>query len=538
MSKLFNSLHIVHNFSANFVKKISREYMFNKSNILRLKQSRIKKNIYLCDNKIYTSYNRKAVSLLNLLMELNSLPINVNKFDNSYVYFAKNTILPKQNSKKIKNEAKKLLSKINTYPIIKMLYNSGVFVNIFPYAKNIINQPQFDGYHIHPVDMHTIYALKYLYNIKDKFVKSVYDNLSTYDKGFLNILVFFHDLGKGKSKEHSLVGQDIFKNYSNNNDFNEEDINIALTVIKHHNYMSYVATTQDIYSQKIILNFTALIKNKRALDLLYCLTYADINSVGSKIYNSTNSSLIRELYLQCIDAFENTSLLKDSTRRLKKENAIKNNSTFKSLSKLMQKRILKIESNQLFFIYKSQDIIDLAIKAKDVFDIDFEIENTQRLVIKIIRLLPINLGYLLSKLSFLNISGMHIFKLYDDKKYFDIVFSQNVDDSDILFIQEIIKNSFDMNKDVKFTKPIISKQSIDIDLDHSDDLIQIQINTNDQKGLFAYIAYVFDKYDIDIQSAKINTRNKKVNDLLLIQKNGNFIQNKNKILDELITKEE
>jgi len=132
---------------------------------------------------------------------------------------------------------------------------------------------------------------------------------------------------------------------------------------------------------------------------------------------------------------------------------------------------------------------------------------------------------------------MHIFKLYDEKKYFDIVFSQKVDDSDISFIQEIIQNSFDMNKDVKLTKPIITKDSINIDLDHSEDLIQIQINTNDQKGLFAYIAYVFDKYDIDIQSAKINTRNKKVNDLLLIQKNGNFIQNKNKILDELITKE-
>jgi len=534
MSKLFDSLHIIHNFSANIVKKISRQYLFDKHNITLLKNCRIKKNLYVCQNKLYTSYSRKAISLNALLEELNNLPTNISRFDNSYIYFAKNSILPKQNTKKIKQEVRKLIGKQNLYPILKMLYNAQLFLVIFPNSKKILNQPQFDGYHIHPVDIHSLNSVKFIAQIKDDFVLNTYNALSSNDRALLNFITLFHDFGKGRNKEHSLVGELIFKNAANDLGAKKEDIIDGCTVIRHHNYMSHVATTQDIYSQKVILAFIALLGSKKNLDLLYCLTYADINSVGDNIYNSTNASLLRELYLQSVVAFENKALLKDSARRIKKENTIKNNTLFKTQSRLMQKRILKIESTQLFLIYKASDIINIAIDAKDVFDMSYKIENKEQLTIKITRLIPINLGYLLGKLSFLSISGMHIFKLYDDKKYFDITFSKNVDEVDIPFIQEIIENSIDMAKEFKFKKPTIKENEILLELDHSDELAQIQINTKDQKGLFAYIAYVFDKFNVEIQSAKINSRNGKANDLILVEKNGNFVPNKDEIIKLLV----
>ena len=533
MSKLFESLHTIHNFSANIVKKISRQYLFNKENISVLRNSRIKKNLYLHENKIYTTYSRKPIGLNALLEELNNLPTNVTLFDNSYIDFSKNCTVPKQNTKKIKSEVRKLIGKQNLYPILKMLYNAGLFIVIFPTSKKILNQPQFDGYHIHPVDIHSLNSVKFIGQIKDNFVLNTYNALSSNDRTLLNFVTLFHDFGKGRNKEHSIVGEMIFKNSANDLGLKKEDISDGCIVIRNHNYMSYVATTQDIYSQKVILAFTALLGSKRNLDLLFCLTYGDINSVGDNIYNSTNASLLRELYLNSVVALENKTLLHDSTRRIKKENAIKNNILFKEQSKLMQKRILKIESNQLFLIYKASDIINIAIDAKDVYDINFKIENKEQLTIKITRLVPINLGYLLGKLSFLNISGMHIFKLYDDKKYFDITFSQKVDEVDIPFIEEIIQNATDMNKEFNIKQPIIKKGEIKIDLDHSEDLAQIQITTKDQKGLFAYIAYIFDKFNVEIQSAKINSRNGKVNDLILVEKNGNFVPNKDKIIELL-----
>jgi [protein-PII] uridylyltransferase len=128
---------------------------------------------------------------------------------------------------------------------------------------------------------------------------------------------------------------------------------------------------------------------------------------------------------------------------------------------------------------------------------------------------------------------MGIYKLFDDKKFFEITFNDKLDKLDLPYIEELIQNSFDMEKTVKIKKPEIKAENIIIDCDHTESLAQVKITAKDQKGLFAYIAQVFDKFSIEIQSAKIFSSRGKVNDLLLIEKNGNFCSNKDIIVDEL-----
>ncbi len=534
MEKLFESLHNIHSFSSIMVKKIIRPYLFEEKNISLLKTHRVKKNLFICDDILYTSFNRKAKTLLELLKELNELPISIYKFDNSYVYFAKKTILPPNLTAKVKQQIKTLLEKENLYPIIKMFYKADLFKVILPSVKMITNQPQFDGYHIHPVDIHTIKALWHTNHIKDNFVLNVYNDLSKKNKSLLNFLVLFHDIGKGRKKDHHIVSQDLFKKFAKSINLSESNINLASRIIRYHNLMSGTATNEDIYSQKVILNFTALIQTREALDLLLCLTYCDINSVGPGVYKSSTANLLKELYLQSIQSFENEGLLKDSSRRIQKENAIKNNKDFQNLDAKMQKKILQIESNQLFLLHKASDIINLALKAKEVTTATYEIENRENLIIKIIRVNPLNLGYLLGKLSFLDLASMDIFKLYDGKKYFEIRFGSKIDEGDLLFIEEILGSSFDMSKRFNHKKPIIQREDIKIDCNHRDELAQVKIETKDQKGLFAYVAQVFDDFQIEIESAKIHSIRGKVNDLILIEKNGNFCVNQEKIL-ELLT---
>ena len=534
MAKLFSSLHTVHYFSSIMVKKISRQYLINLSNITKLKQSRIKKNIYLCEDVLYTSYKRKGVTLLEVLKELNSLPIDIKEFDNSYVYFLSKTILPKKLTISIREQIKLLLTKENLYPVMMLLYKSGLFQVVIPSAKKIINQPQFDGFHIHPVDIHTLKALYHTHNIKDEFIANNYRLLSKKDKALLNLIALFHDIGKGRKKDHHEVGQELFKKFAKSINLNEEDTQIGSKIVRYHNMLSKVATNEDIYSQKVIMNFAALLGSKRALDLLLCFTYGDINSVGEGVYKSSTSALFQELYLQVVRSFENKELLKTSTRRINKENAIKNNKQFQILSPLMKKKILSIDSNQLFLIYKSSDIIKLALKAKDVVNYHYEIVNDKYLSIKIIRSDCLNLGYLLGKLSFLDIHSMGIFKLFDDKKYFEISFSEKINEDDKIFIEQIIQNSFDMTKTFKHKKPIILKNQIELDCNHRDDLAQLKISAKDQKGLFAYVAKVLDDFNIEIESAKIHSSKGRVNDLLLIEKSSGFCENKDKILKELL----
>ncbi len=129
---------------------------------------------------------------------------------------------------------------------------------------------------------------------------------------------------------------------------------------------------------------------------------------------------------------------------------------------------------------------------------------------------------------------MNIFKLYDNKKAFDVSFSEKVDDEDLYFIEEIIKESFDMSKTTSMKIPVIKKDDIKINCNHSTNLASMQIITKDQKGLFAYIAKIFDDFNIEIESAKIHTLNGYARDLILIEKNGNFCSNQEEILN-LIT---
>ena len=535
MSKLFESLHTIHLFSSSMIKRMVKPYLYKNENLSILRQSRIKKDLYLVDGMLYSSFNRKPITFLRFIKELNELPIEVKKFDISYIDFAKKIKLPHAMSKTHKNQVKSLLEKENLYPIMKMLYNADLFVKILPSMKKIINQPQFDGFHIHPVDVHTLKALKYTHEIKDRFVKSIYDNLDKRQKSLLNLCILFHDVGKGRTKDHHIVSEDLFKKFARSFNLKEEDTLLVARIIRYHNQVSYVATREDIYSQKVISNFNALLQTKEALDILTCITYGDINSVASNIYKSATASLVKELYLQSVNAFDNVEMLKESTRRIRKQNTIINSKAFKELPKMMQKKILAIESNQLFLTKKASEIINLGVRANGVATKEFAIFNGDVLSIRILRLNPLNLGYLLGKLSFLDLAGMNIFKLYDDKKYFEMWFSENVSDEEIPFIKEIVNNSFDMSLASKIKKPTIQRKDIFIDCDHRDDVALMKISTQDQKGLFAYIAKVLDDFNIDIESAKIYTSKGKANDLLLIHKNGNFCTNKEKIIEDIVS---
>lgn len=531
MSKILSSLHIIHNFTATMVKKFTRQVLFEATNISKLRKLRYKKNLYIIDNKLYCSFHAKPQTLNGLLKELIELPLSVEKFDRSYIYYASKAKLPNVQTKELKRNVKNILCKQNLYPLIKLIYNAGLFQAVLPSTKKIIDQPQFDGYHRHPVDIHSIKTLKFAQNIENEDIKSIFDGFTNEQKIIVRLVSFFHDIGKGRKEDHHIVGEKLFKSMMKSFYFEEELIKIGARLIRYHNMMSYVATHEDIYSEKTILNFTGLIKTKEALKMLYVVTYCDISAVAENIYNSSNASLLKQLFTQSLPAFENIALLNESARRIAKQNTIKKLDRYKRLPAILKKKIMYIASNQIFLRLKAEDILDISIKAKDVDTYIYKITNDAQLTIRIIRKSPLNLGYLLGKLEFLNIAAMNIFKLYDNKKAFEISFSEKVDKEDIYFIEDIIKDSFDMSKTTNLIKPIIKKENIKIDSNHTAYLAAMTIVAKDQKGLFAYIARIFDDFNVEIESAKLHTQKGYAKDLILIEKNGNFCSNQDEIID-------
>jgi [protein-PII] uridylyltransferase len=94
-----------------------------------------------------------------------------------------------------------------------------------------------------------------------------------------------------------------------------------------------------------------------------------------------------------------------------------------------------------------------------------------------------------------------------------------------------------MDKKINLKKPIILKENVGIDCNHTTYLAAMQVTAKDQKGLFAYIAKVFDDFSIEIESAKVGSIKGMAKDLFLIEKNGRFCSKQDEILNSLCTDE-
>jgi [protein-PII] uridylyltransferase len=425
-----------------------------------------------------------------------------------------------------------------SYYILSSLSFARLLKYVIPPIKKVVDLPQFDGYHQFAVDVHSLKAVYHLEHIKDPFIKNLFDELNTDEKAMLKLVTFLHDAGKGRKRDHHLVGASLFKIFANKLKVNSKLIEMGEILIHYHTLMSNIAQREDLYSEKVILAFASHFQTKKLLNMIYILTYTDMNGVGTGTYNSFNARLIKVLYFRSIEVLSHTTMLDEVAKRVKKEQTLKKHPNFLALKKSEQKKILQIPSNLLFLRYKTQRIIAIAKKGFETKEYEFLLSNEEYLTVEIIRSKSFNIGYFLGKLNTLDVVNMDICKLFDNLKYFKIDFSTKVSNEDILLIEEILHNSFDDSKKSILHTPIIAKKEIEIDCNHSQSNAMMRLHTTNQKGLLAYIIDVFDELSIDIVSAKIHTLKNSVRDIFLIEKNGNFCHNSDIIIDKLCMKKE
>ncbi|MEA3491430.1 MAG: HD domain-containing protein [Campylobacterota bacterium] len=421
----------------------------------------------------------------------------------------------------------------HAYSTLNTLSRARLLNYIFPPLKKIIDLPQFDGYHQFPVNIHLLSSVYHLEHIQDPLIKSLYDGLNREDREMLKLVTFFHDAGKGRRRDHSLVGASLFKIFANTLGYKRSQVDQGVILIQNHTLMSNIAQREDLYDEKNILKFASHFKTKKMLDMIYILTYADINGVSVDTYNTFTARLLHTLYQHSIESLKHNQMLTETAKRVKKEERLKNSEQFKRVKKTTQKRILSVPSNLLFLHYPPEKIIQIATEAFDMQQSIYTIRNQKFLTIEVTRRGHFHLGYLLSKLSRLNLVNMDICKLSDELKYFRFDFNEIVEEEDIPLIESYIERSFISGKEISLPMPKIKKDDISIDCRHAKSYAEMQLHTHDQKGLIASIITLFDKLGIDIVSAKIHTQKNRVRDLFLIEKNGNFCHNIEDIIKKI-----
>ena len=534
--KTFTSMHTIDITSQIFIKKLVSHYFFEKESISKLRRNKIQKGVYLFENTIVAKRVLKSPTLLHVVKQLSKFDNKNQEFDISYIDYIRKAKFERHNSNLLYKEFKKIFQNDYIYATLKALYDANLLEQLIKPFKHIKHQAQFDGYHRFPVDIHSMLGIYHLENIKEPFIQGLYDDLCGEGKALIKLVILLHDIGKGRRGDHSLIGAKIFRVYASKLGFSDEALHVGNILIKYHTLMNNIANREDIYSEDVVLAFTSKIEDPKILKLLYILTYCDVNAVGGNEYNGFTSKLLRELYHLSNEMFDKKELIGETKRRLKKINSLKKLEEFNTLPKILQRKILSISSNYFFIKHKPKEIVEIAKIAKDANPYKAKITNESHLSISIIKSIPLNVGYLLGKLNFLDLLNMEIFKLYDDKKYFKIDFNEKVHKSDIPHIEKLIDDSFDMSKSTTLCKPLIKENEIELDCDHAKTIVKMSVNTPNQKGMMAYMMSVFDDEEIEVSTAKIQTIKNRARNLFLIEKKINLCENKNKLIELFITR--
>jgi len=534
-TKVMQATWQIDNFTRIFTKKMVRPYLYDKKMIATLRHNRLQKGVYELNNRIYVSYALKTQPINALLELLVSLKDKHYKFDSGVLSVFTYSKISHPLNKRTYALLKQLLSKRHTYCFLKLFYDAGILHELFSSFRKVLHLPQFDGYHHYPVDIHSIKCVEHLENIKEEFIKELKNSLNNDEKLLLKIATLFHDTGKGRKQDHSEVGAKLIVPFAKQLGLKDELIQRAVTLIKHHVLMSNVAFKENIHNEKTLYKFMAKVGDSKNLNLLYILTYADINGVGGDTYNSFNSKLLNDLYKSALEISENSDRITDAVKRLNIEKRVSNLEEFQTLSRLLQKKLLTIESNLFFFKHTPLDIINIVKKAREVKEYDFKVNNKESLSIEIYRKIPLNVGYILSSLSRLDVASMEIFTLFDQVKYFKIEFLQKIDTDELFEVEQIIENAFDMERKSKLLNIEIKKDEINIDCEHSLTHAEINVHTSNQRGLLAYIMSCFEQLEINIVTAKIHSSKHKVRDTFLMEKQNDICNNVSNIY-ELLTK--
>jgi len=441
---------------------------------------------------------------------------------------------PQRLNKELSLDVQKIFRQENAYTILKTLHDAKLLGYLISPMRRVINLAQFDGYHQYSVDIHSLKALCFIENIEDEFLNALFDSFSVEEKSLLKLTTLLHDVGKGRKLDHSIVGAKVFKVFAQKLSLSNEFIEIGQKLILNHTLMSKVAQREDIYNEQILFKFASHFPNEKLLKMIYIFTYADMSAVGGNVYSNFNAKLLRTLYLNSLEAIQHDLKLKETSKRVKNENILVKKEEFLSLPKSMQNAIRSIPSDLLFIKYTPAQIIDIS---KNTLLIEGEyflkITNSKYLSIEIIRKKCINIGYLLGKLNNLDIVNMDICKLFDEMKYFKIDFNESVDEEEIELIKSFVQGSFEKKSNLKLQKPLLKREMFAIDCHHSQLYALMRLKCPNQKGLFAYIISILDELGVDIVSAKLNTMKNRVDDIFLIEKNGNFCKNIEVILDKL-----
>ena len=194
-----------------------------------------------------------------------------------------------------------LLKHGNPERALRRMNELGFLAKFIPEFEPIVAMMQFNMYHSYTVDEHTIQCLKTLAQIeKGELVEELPIASSILKDGVnrkvIYVALLLHDIGKGRSDDHSILGAKIARQVSPRLGLKKQETETVEWLVRYHLLMSDMAQKRDISDPRTVRDFAKAVQSVKRLDLLTVLTVCDVRSVGPDTWNNWKATLIRQLY--------------------------------------------------------------------------------------------------------------------------------------------------------------------------------------------------------------------------------------------------
>ena len=530
MHRYFRSAQSVSEINLGFIENISSKLKKKKNS----KRKKISDDFESIDNQIALkkgkSFKRNPSLMIKLFIEM-SLNENINSIENRTLrkLKANRSLINYSFRRKRKNDDLflELLSSNSSKMVdeLKRMHTLGVLPRLIPEFGRVTAQMQYDLFHIYTVDIHTLKLLKNMNKLIHDKNDGMFELASDIAKQLpkvLNLYLagFFHDIGKGRGGNHSSLGERIVKRFCKRNSFSEEDSDLIQWLVRNHLLMSKTSQKEDLSDLSVIKKFSREVGSMDRLNYLYCLTVSDISATNPNLWNSWNSSLLRELWLKA-----RREIINEGHEEDKKELLIEN------FKKLDHKKIKLIWSNLYDSYFQALNISQIERQTRLLLNkekgetIAKFIEDREEGLLNLLIYTSDRPNVFSSVVSVLDSENINILdaKLFGTKDGFCIENITIADDSrenllsepeklreiekklkQILRIKDL-KPSFVTKRLPIRLKSFSKKTTIEITQDDENGWTQLDIKTLDRPGLLASICKIFTENKLSIKKASIST---------------------------------
>ena len=197
------------------------------------------------------------------------------------------------------------------------MHETRVLSAYMPQWERIEGLTQFDMFHLFSVDEHTIRVLNnfaILCESKEPIFalfKTIYKRLENPE--LLTLAALLHDIGKLKIPDEILNKPGKYTDEEF--DLVKRHTKFGYELLKTLNIDPHIkkAARRDITDPEVIMSFARLCKDEEHLNMLYCLTVADICATNDREWSSWKETIFRQLYHSARQALNQSDA--DTTRQ-------------------------------------------------------------------------------------------------------------------------------------------------------------------------------------------------------------------------------